>query len=38
MLQEWLRERCVPVVATLVTEDADIACRKNSLSFEQLVR
>lgn len=38
MLQEWLRDRCVPVVATLVTEDADLACRKNNLSFEQLIR
>lgn len=38
MLQQWLRDRCVPVVATLVTEDADLACRKNNLNFEQLVR
>ena len=26
------------MVATLVTEDADLACRKNNLTFEQLVR
>lgn len=38
MLHQWLRDRCVPVVVTLVTEDADRACRKNSVNFEQLVR
>eukprot|EP00752_Nemacystus_decipiens_P016769 g15006.t1 len=37
MLQQWLRDRCTPLVATLVTEDADLACRKNNLTFEQLV-
>lgn len=38
MLHQWLRERCVPVVATLVTEDADQLCLKNNVNFEQLVR
>lgn len=38
MLQQWLRDRCVPAVATLVTEDADLICRKNNVNFEQLVR
>lgn len=38
MLQQWLRDRCTPLVATLVTEDADLACRKNNLTFEQLIR
>ena len=38
MLQQWLSARCVPLVATLVTEDADLTCRKNGLNFEQLIR
>lgn len=38
MLQQWLSARCVPLVATLVTEDADLTCRKNGVNFEQLIR
>jgi hypothetical protein len=37
MLQAWLRNRCSPTVATLVTEDADTACAENNLSLEQLL-
>lgn len=38
MLQQWLRDRCVPAVATVVSGDADLICRKNNVNFEQLVR